>query len=86
MADVAGPGDHGMHQRQDLAAGPETPGPVGEADSGIDQGLQSQAGHQVATTTSPASATRPGSSKVTSPGQSRAILASLKVPPGSVEL
>jgi hypothetical protein len=46
VADVAGPGHHGMHQGQDLAAGTEPAGPVGEPDCGVDQGLQTQAGHQ----------------------------------------
>ncbi len=46
MADVAGPGDHGVHQRQDLAPGTETPGSVGKSHGAIDERLQAQAGSQ----------------------------------------
>jgi site-specific DNA recombinase len=46
VADVAGPGHHGMDQGQDLAARAEPSGPVGEADCGVDQGLQAQTGDQ----------------------------------------
>ena len=61
----------------------ETPGSVGKSHRGIDQGLQAQAGHQRGHQR-PARRRPPGPARRKPPsnGQARAILASLKVPPG----
>jgi hypothetical protein len=43
---MAGSGDHGMHERQDLAPGTETPGSTGKSHGGIDERLQTEAAGQ----------------------------------------
>jgi hypothetical protein len=42
----AGTGDHGVHQRQDLAARTKAPGAVGKANGGVYQRFKAHPGHQ----------------------------------------
>jgi hypothetical protein len=46
VADVAGTGDHGMHEGQYFAARLETRGPGGEVDRGVYQRFKAHPGHQ----------------------------------------
>ena len=66
VVDVAGPGHHGMHQGQDLAPRPEAADASGQLDRGVTELLEPEpAWPRWRSSTSPALATRFGSSKVT---------------------
>jgi O-acetyl-ADP-ribose deacetylase (regulator of RNase III) len=43
---MAGPGDHGMHERQDLAPGANTSGTVSKTHGGVNERLHARAGSQ----------------------------------------
>ena len=85
MIDVAGPGDHRVHQRQHLAARTGTADPADQAHRGVDQRLQPEplrqrrdqqqtgVGDQVRLIEDDVNAV-----------DARAILVSLEVPPGLV--